>query len=402
MTTKSESKFTLITLLLISTLTVMAGATIAPALPAMQQQFADFTNAEFWVRLVLTIPGLFIVLGAFIAGSIIDRYSKKKFLLLCMGIYAIAGSSGLYLDTLPAILVGRSIMGLGVAGIMTTVITLFGDYYKGNERARALGLQSSFMALGGVVFLTIGGILADLSWRFPFAIYLAAFLFIPLGIKYLYEPERKTDESNSSKTNENITAAKNLIRLLVLVYGLILTVQIIFYTIPIHLPFYLMELFEASASISGLAIALVTLFGGLTSLLYGRIKGRIGYVYIMVVAFFLLALGYFFVSYSSNYIPLISGLMIMGIGFGLFMPNVNTWLAEVAPDKFRGRVMGGITTFVFLGQFLSPIATQPIKISFEIPGLYLASGGYLLLTALLLLIFRNPLIKLCEKVSKAE
>jgi hypothetical protein len=34
-------------------LTVMAGATIAPSLPAMQEHFRDVENAGLWVRLVL-------------------------------------------------------------------------------------------------------------------------------------------------------------------------------------------------------------------------------------------------------------------------------------------------------------------------------------------------------------
>jgi len=399
--TKNPSKFTLFTLLLISTLTVMAGATIAPALPAMQQQFSDVQNIEFWVRLVLTIPGLFIVLGAFAAGAIIDRYSKKTFLLACMALYAIAGSSGLYLETLPGILAGRAAMGLGVAGIMTTVITLFADYYQGAERAKAIGMQSSFMALGGVVFLTFGGFLAELSWRYPFAIYLAAALFIPLGMKFLYEPDRKTISDDQEEESASMRSASSLIKLLALVYGLVVTAQIIFYTIPIHLPFYLMDVFDAGASLSGLAIAMVTLFAGLTSILYGRIKGKLGYVYILVFSFLAIGLGYTIISNSSSVFGLVLGLMTIGIGFGTFIPNVNTWLAEVAPEKYRGRVMGGITTFVFLGQFLSPIATQPIQIAVDIPGLYLASGGYLLLTGLLLLIFRNPLIRLCEHVSRS-
>jgi len=192
----------------------MAGATIAPALPAMQQQFSDVQNIEFWVRLVLTIPGLFIVLGAFAAGAIIDRYSKKTFLLVCMALYAISGSSGLYLETLPGILAGRAAMGLGVAGIMTTVITLFADYYQGAERAKAIGMQSSFMALGGVVFLTFGGFLAELSWRYPFAIYLAAALFIPLGMKFLYEPDRKTISDDQEEESASMRSASSLIKLL--------------------------------------------------------------------------------------------------------------------------------------------------------------------------------------------
>ncbi len=399
-TESKNNRLTLFTLLLISTLTVMAGATIAPALPAMQQEFSSFQNVDFWIRLVLTIPGLFIVLGAFLSGYIIDRYSKKNFLLACILLYAIAGSSGLYLDSLPAILAGRGIMGLGVAGIMTTVITLFADYYEGQERAKVIGMQASFMALGGVLFLSLGGFLAELNWRLPFGIYLIALAFIPFGMKYLYEPERKLIDNT---LNEQISfkSATSLIKLLVLVYALVVSAQIIFYTIPIHLPFYLMDTFGTTASISGLAIATVTLFAGLTSMLYGRVKGKFGYVYIMVISFLAIGLGYTIVSSSENASILILGLVTIGIGFGTFIPNVNTWLAEVAPEKYRGRVMGGITTFVFLGQFLSPIATQPILVALEIPGLYLTSGAYLLTTGALLLLFRNPLIRLCEKVSRA-
>jgi hypothetical protein len=51
------------TLLLVSTLTVMAGATIAPSLPAMRQHFTEVPNVDYWVRLVLTVPALFIALG---------------------------------------------------------------------------------------------------------------------------------------------------------------------------------------------------------------------------------------------------------------------------------------------------------------------------------------------------
>ena len=63
-----ERQLTKITLLVVSSLTVMASATIAPALPAMHAAFSDLPNVDLLVRLVLTIPGLFIVLGAPAAG----------------------------------------------------------------------------------------------------------------------------------------------------------------------------------------------------------------------------------------------------------------------------------------------------------------------------------------------
>lgn len=387
-----NTKAVLFTLLATSTLTVMSGATISPALPTMQAHFADIENIELWVRLVLTIPALFIVIGAPFAGKFIDKYPKKRFLLFCITLYAFAGSSGLFLDELYAILIGRALLGLAVAGIMTTVITLFADYYQGGERSRALGLQSSFMALGGVLFLSFGGLLADYNWRAPFAIYLFAILFLPLAWKFLYEPKNEVSEQKNHPPR-NLKDSPNLVKILIFVYGLMLLAQIIFYTIPIHLPFYLQNLTSASGTESGLAIALVTLSSGITSFMYGKFKDHFGYIYVMCISLALLGTGYSIISQAGGYSILVIGLTIIGIGFGFFMPNVNTWLAEIAPVEFRGRIMGGITTAVFLGQFLSPIATQPINMLLTTDELYLLCGIALIIFTFIILSFRKKLLK---------
>ena len=47
-------------------------------------------------------------------------------------------------------------------------------------------------------------------------------------------------------------------------------------------------------------------------------------------------------------------------------PKLNTWLAAVTPDSARGRALGGPTSFLFLGQFLSPICPRPLA---EVVGL---------------------------------
>ncbi|MEO1023488.1 MAG: MFS transporter [Bacteroidota bacterium] len=391
-------KTTQYTLLVISTLTVMAGATIAPALPSMQVHFADQPHADFWVKMVLTLPGLFIVLGAYVAGLLIDRTSKKMVLLVSILLYALAGGSGLIADTLVGVLIGRAVLGLGVAGIMTTVITLVADYYSGAERAKVLGLQSSFMALGGVIFLSLGGFLADIHWRMPFAIYLSAAILVPLAWKYILEPQEYPSSRSSTEPAEAPVSTLRLIKLLMFIYGLTIAAQILFYTIPIHLPFHLQSIVGAGGAESGLAIALVTLFSGLTALMYSRIRERVGYVRIMSLAFTLIGLGFLLLGVAKSYVVFIPGLMSIGVGFGMFIPNVNTWIADVAPARYRGRIIGGITTFVFLGQFLSPIVTQSIQKQIGVSGLYLGAGLFLLSSALVMLARRNALILLCRHV----
>lgn len=381
---------TKLTLLLVSTLTVMSGATIAPSLPAMQAHFVDVPGADYWVRLALTIPALFIALGAPFVGIIIDRLGRRPILLFSLTLYGIAGSSGFTLESLGAILVGRALLGLSVAGIMTTATTLIVDYYSGPARAQFLGLQSSAMGMGGVLFLSLGGFLADGNWRYPFLIYLFSLLLVLPAIRLLPEPRRTQSQSTRPvQFSDSITTdARALpIGLIIGSYGIALISQIVFYLIPTQLPFYLQQIFDAGPSQSGLAIALLTFFSAAISLFYRQVKGRLGFVAIYGVAFVNLAAGYGLICLANRYSNVLAGLAITGIGLGLLFPNINLALTSSTPDTMRGRVLSGVTTCLFLGQFLSPLVSQPISTSIGLKMTYgLAAGLMVVLTGVIALL----------------
>lgn len=387
----SNSGLTKATLLLVSTLTVMAGATIAPSLPAMQEHFREIDSAALWVRLVLTLPALFIVIGSLIAGVVVDRFGRKPLLLAATALYGIAGASGYLLDSLFHILVGRAFLGFAVAGIMVTATTLITDYYSGAARAAFLGLQAAFMGLGGVIFLSLGGFLADQNWRFPFLIYLFAWLLVPLIVWTIAEPQRLPTPAIQDTSGFRPAFP---VKLLAFIYGVALLTQIIFYLIPVQLPFYLKELANAIASQSGLAIALATLFSAMSSLLYGKIKQRLGFFSVLVVAFGLMGVGYSIIGLVNNYALVLVGLAIAGIGLGLLMPNLNLWIASEVSDAARGRALGGSTTFFFLGQFLSPLISQPVSKVVGLSTTYALAGGVLLICGLALMGLQRPICRL--------
>ena len=390
---RSNSLLIKATLLLTSTLTVMSGATISPSLPAMQLYFANVENSALLVRLVLTIPALFIAFGGMFAGQLADRLGRKPLLMGATFIYGFAGASGFILNSLGAILVGRAVLGLAVAGIMTGVTTLIADYYKGQQRADFMGLQAAFMGLGGVVFLSFGGFVADLNWRYPFLIYLSAWaIFVAIAIT-LYEPSRKID--NTIESTE-IEFNSTLYGILAMIYGVALFYMVAFYLIPVQLPFYLKSLGNGSATAAGLAIAASTLASSIASLRYGFVKQHAGYVQIVAIAFLIAALGYAVIGFASSYNLVLLGLIIAGFGFGLLMPNLNVWLSSIVPDNLRGRALGGLTTFFFLGQFLSPLISQPITNVFGLNRTYLLTGVALLITALCFLALRRQIRSWCE------
>lgn len=375
-----------ITLLVVSTLTVMAGATIAPSLPAMQQHFANLANVGYWVRLVLTVPALFIAIGAPFVGVLIDQLGRKPMLATALLVYGLAGSSGLWLSSISFILVGRALLGLSVAGIMTTATALIADYYTGPKRGQFLGLQAAFMALGGVVFLSVGGFLADINWRMPFFIYLIALLLVPCVLLFLPEPNRIVTGSGTQANvqDEPVSLPMSLV---VLTYGIALLTQLVFYLIPVQLPFYLQNLVNANASQSGLAIALATLCSAVSSILYQPIKARLSFISIYGIAFLNMAVGYGFISLANGYAVVLPGLAIAGLGLGLLMPNMNFCLTSIAPGAARGRVLGGLTTSFFLGQFLSPLVSQPLSQLVGLNTTYGLAGAVMAILALVTMVF---------------
>jgi MFS family permease len=151
--TTTHSVATKVTLLLASTLTVMAGATIcrrqcyaiAPSLPQMQKHFEGVENVELLVRLVLTVPALFIAIASSAIGIIVDRFGRKPVLIFSAAVYGLVGSSGFFSNSLLTIILGRAFLGFAVAGIMVSATTLIADYYilKLYEPQRSVSARQS-------------------------------------------------------------------------------------------------------------------------------------------------------------------------------------------------------------------------------------------------------------------
>ena len=207
------------TLLLASSMTVMAGAIIAPALPAISKNFSDHTHADILSKLVLTLPGLFIAISSPLAGWIIDRFGRIKLLVSALLIYALAGTTGFYLENIYWILAGRAFLGLAVGGIMTAATTLIGDYFQGEERNSFLGTQAAFMAFGGTVYILLAGTLADINWHYPFLMYGFAIPLIPFVLRYLFEPKVSVGNGQADAVNEQYPKKHLMVSIFYRFYG---------------------------------------------------------------------------------------------------------------------------------------------------------------------------------------
>ena len=109
----------------------------------------------------------------------------------------------------------------------------------------------------------------------------------------------------------------------------------------------------------GAAIAVGNTVGALISLTYYRFKRHMNFIGIYAFIFLSMAVGYFIVAAASSYAVALLGMVVAGLGFGLYVPNHSSWILSIVSAKRRGFGVGLVTTAMFLGQFSAPILVQP-------------------------------------------
>lgn len=375
-------------LLLVATLTVMSTGFISPSMPQMAEHFRDAPHAELLTKLILTMPALVIALFAPIAGLIVDRFGRRRFLHFAMLLYGATGAAGYWLSDLNHILVSRALLGLAIGGTMTIITTLAGDYFQGEARSRFTGSQSIVMSMGAVVAVGLGGILADVDWRLPFLIYGSAWLFLIPVAAWLDEPGRAAHAAGAT-AGATVAAAAPL-GPLALVYATTFFAVAMFYMTAVQVPFLVRSIGIESNTLSGLAIALSSVSSAISSSRYYRLKRRFGYVRIYAFSFGAMAVGYGMVALTPSYPVILAGLFVAGLGVGLFFPNGTLWAVTLAPPAIRGRVSGGLTASVFLGQFFSPILMQPAVAFAGIAGAFGIAAGLLALVSVAFALAPEP------------
>lgn len=375
----SESWRVKLALLLVSSLTIMSMITISASLPDMTDAFSDIPNGKKLVKLSLSFPGLFIALSAILAGIIIDKFGRLKFLGISLILYAVGGSSGYWLDNIYFILAGRALLGISVGISMTIVTTLVADYYQGKSRQKFVGLQIAVMSLGGIVFITLGGILADINWRVPFLLYFFSILILPFAYLFLKEPPHPTEVKSDNKLVKSPA-------IIWFVFINVMLMWILFFIIPVQIPFYLKSIGIEKNALIGIAIASTTFFSAVSAFSYSKIKDMFGFKQIFGIGYFLMAIAYLCVAYGNSYAMVMVAMLLAGLGMGVMIPNANIWVMKLAPPEIRGREIGRLTTFWFMGQFLSPIILLPFLDSISQSQLFFILAGILFGLSILLFV----------------
>jgi len=361
---------------------LMGGAAIAPALPLISQAFPD--TPDSLISLIVTLPALAIAISGIFIGLLSDRIGKIKVLVASVAIFTIAGSSGYFLTSIYALLVGRVILGIGIAGITCTTSSLIPCYYEGPTRARVLGYQAAAMGFGVLILEMSGGFLAGISWRAAFLIYLIGLVILAGVLLTMKEPVLPKIERNTAEYDEKFPLSPLLIGYLTLFMG-----SMLFFVMPIKFPYFIANLDAAwilgenTALTSGFFLGIMGCAASIIGIFYGRLAWRFHRYTILALTFICFGIGYCCLGLATSLVAVAFAVICIGLGNGLLMPTILSWIATITPKQFLGRASGGFSVALNIGQFASSLVIVPvIAIAATISNTFLAFGCVAVVLAL--------------------
>ncbi|MFC6594321.1 MFS transporter [Kitasatospora paranensis] len=366
-----------------SCLPILGAVLIAPVLPRMQDHFAHSAGAEALVPVALTVPALALGLLAPFAGVLIDRLGRRRLLVGATVAYAVVGTAPLWLDSLPAIVASRALVGVTEAVIMTSCTTLIGDYWTGRARDRFLALQTVCAALSATAFFVVGGAVGSAGWRAPFWAYAVSLLLAPMMAVVLRAPKETAtgqDPAGGAAPGSGAGAAERRpfpFRRLAGTCTLTFFGAVVFYTVPVEMSFLLDDLGISAPAVIGLATAVASAATVAGAAGFARFADGAQRYLPYVLA--LCAAGFGVMAVATAAPVLIAGAVVNCLGTGVLLPTLLTRAMALLGHEDRGRGTGLWNAAFFLGEFVCPLVL--LGVSAAVGGLAGAVGVLAVATA---------------------
>jgi DHA1 family bicyclomycin/chloramphenicol resistance-like MFS transporter len=159
---------------LMATMTALIALSIdmlLPALPAIGAALGVQRAND--TQLIVSLLFLGFGFGQFFYGPISESVGRKPAVYVGLALFSAGCVLALVAQSLPMMLVGRILQGVGVGGPRAMTIALVRDKFEGRAMARVMSLVMAVFILVPVVAPTIGqAILGFAGWRMIFTVYL--------------------------------------------------------------------------------------------------------------------------------------------------------------------------------------------------------------------------------------
>ncbi len=358
--TRGQARFGFTILFIINVLNYADRFVLPAVLPKIQAEMgltltqAGLLGSSFlFVYAIATLP----------LGVWADRSIRKNIVALCVGIWSVATVLAGFTRNFLQLLSVRSVLGIGEAGYAPASLSLLGDFFSKEKRARILSYWSAGTLLGTAIGLALGGLVADaFGWRYAFFIVGVPGLIAAFLAWRMFEPRRGAFENAEGDENEadsvqahgsfgkDFQGSLKKLRHISTYWTLVAALVFSFFTIggtSYWLPFYFVHAFHLSLGRAGLITGAVLVGGGLIGTVAGgwladfaqrrRPEGRL-----LVAAFgFLVGAPLVLIALLIHTLPLfVSVFIIAAILLSFCTGPLNAVIQDVIAPALRATAIG--------------------------------------------------------------
>jgi EmrB/QacA subfamily drug resistance transporter len=396
-----RKRYVVIGLMVAMFLGAVEGTVVTTAIPTIVKELNGFELISWIFSAYL----LTTALSTPIYGKLSDLYGRKTMLSIGIIIFLI-GSSFCGLAQNMYQLVGfRALQGLGTGAIFTITYTIVGDIFTLTERAKVQGWLGTVWGVASLAGPFLGGFLIDvLSWHWIF------FINIPFGVISILLLQKNLIEDFEKKKHKIDYAGTAILSMaiLTLLYGILLgekssrllspptIIALIasailltaFYFIEkkamepiipfeifkrastlaniisflvcailigenVYMPIYIQNVLGFSATISGLALAPMTINWTISSIIVGKAIPKYGermVVGMSILFLFVSSILLATLRINSSLILVIVYTSIMGLGFGACLTTVTIIVQDSIDYSKRGAATATNSLLRTLGQ----------------------------------------------------
>lgn len=351
-----------VSILSLSLLTVMAGAAVAPALGVIRAYFAD--SNQLFVQMIISVPALFIVITNFIFPRLCRVFGAKTLVLLGLLLYTVGGCAAGIFDNIFLVLIMRALVGIGVGIIMPLSTGLLSYYFPPERQVGLMGYSSAMNQMGGVIATLLSGLLANISWRASFLVYLMGLISIVLCLIYLPNDKITGDATVVEEDkNPEESGSRGVFRDNILYILAMFLLMSVFFVYPAN--FALETVSEGIIPQNYIAVIMagmdfIAFCGGL---LFVRIKLLLGgrTKFLAPLSFLI---GYLLLALMGGWTGTLLGSVFIGFANGAGIPYIMSEASMKAGKAAATTVMPLISAALYLAQFLSPVLMSLVTAAF--------------------------------------
>jgi EmrB/QacA subfamily drug resistance transporter len=170
---KTNRPLTVASLLLSLSMAAMEMTVVSTAMPTVVGDlggihYYSWVFTAYLLTSTVTVP---------LYGKLADLYGRKPVLLAGIAVFLVGSMASGLAHGIGVLIAFRALQGLGAGAMQPTTLTIVGDIYNLEERARMQGVFGAVWGVAGLVGPLLGGVIVKyLSWRWVF------FINVPAGI----------------------------------------------------------------------------------------------------------------------------------------------------------------------------------------------------------------------------